>query len=260
MRVLIAAVAGAAAAFFVATSHGTNTGGERSHDAHDVAPTLDTSRLDALEARLDAIEASLAERLEPPSVEARTEDLRPEIESLSARLEALESERSPAVAPRTFGALGELVEDGEPDSREREPTAEERRRNAEAVILDPASTAEEVVAAHKSIRRIDGAYTPQMIDTLVWFANSDSDDDLRARTWTMFDGRSHLPELVPHLERAARHDEAFQVRREAAETLGNYIDDPAVVTLLKDLARNDPHPEVRDRARRTLGGDLGNGR
>lgn len=134
-----------------------------------------------------------------------------------------------------------------------EQDVEARKLKMAEVILDPNATEEEKLSAHRQLRRVEDAYTPGMIDALVNLGQTAQDPDVRASTWTQFDGSTIAPEVLPHLMNAARGDSAYQARREAAETLGNYTEDPGVIALLEDLAQNDPHQEVRERARRTLG-------
>ena len=124
---------------------------------------------------------------------------------------------------------------------------------AEYAILDPAATVAEVLAAHESLRGVEDAYTPDVVAVLMELGDTHADPEVRGDVWRLFDGRTHLPELVPSLLRALG-DADFRVRREAAETLGNYADDPVVLAALRRIAESDPSPEVRERALRTLRG------
>ena len=137
--------------------------------------------------------------------------------------------------------------------------AERQRRaqvqaNASSIILDATTTDGEKLAAHQTLRRVEDAYTPAMVAELVRLGLESDVPRYRADTWRFFDGSSRLPELVPHLRTAVNTDPEPNVREEAAETLGEYLDEAGVVELLEWLRDNDPDPEVRDEARRALSG------
>ena len=94
--------------------------------------------------------------------------------------------------------------------------------------------------------------TLEMVADLVQIGLTAIDPEHRADVWRNFDGASHLPALVPHLRDALSNDRDPRARDEAAETLGNYLDDPEVLAALKWSAENDESPRVRQKALRTL--------
>ena len=135
---------------------------------------------------------------------------------------------------------------------ERERLRQETIRMAKETLMDPAATTEELLAAHEALRRIENAYTPQMVEDLVHLATNDPSGEVRADVWRFFDGATRLPELVPHLRNALSNDSDPRTRAEAAETLANYADDPDVLAALKYALENDPSPEVKRKLGRVL--------
>ena len=91
-----------------------------------------------------------------------------------------------------------------------------------------------------------------MVQELLRVAQTSSEAQVRADVYRFFDGASALPMLVPHLLQVLAHDPEESVRDEAAETLGNYQDDPVVVAALRSSAERDQSGRVRKKAHRTL--------
>lgn len=216
---------------------------------------VDPEAAERVAARIDALEAEVASLREElgrgaASLAAVEGPAARDVAGLEARIEELEARNRLEVDSASARADGGRTPEAGIEAPRLDPA-----RSAFEVILDSSATDAQKLAAHRSLRRVEDAYSPALIDALVDLGRTSPDPDIRASTWTMFDGASHLPELVPSLMDAAMHDMSPAARREAAETLGNYVDDPAVRQLLEQLARDDPSKEVRDRAKRTLRDD-----
>jgi hypothetical protein len=221
------------------------------------APAADAARIQELEARLARLEELAARPVAAPASAASEvprwrDDADPRADPhavtptiLAQRLLALERrlEESQGRAPDPERAAAPAPRDGQ------QPVAAARR-----TILDKAASADAKLEAHRQLRRVRDAYTPDMVDELVRIATLDPRGEVRAAVWTFFDGSSHLPQLVPTLLRALVHDVDSRVREEAAETIGNYVkDDLGVVSALRQAAESDADPRVRAKAKRTLG-------
>ena len=96
------------------------------------------------------------------------------------------------------------------------------------------------------------AYTDEMVHELIRIGESESEASLRADVWRNFDGATNIPDLIKPLLHAVNYDGSDRVRAEAAETLGNYVNDPVVLETLRRIAENDPSVEVRRKALREL--------
>lgn len=213
------------------------------------APVVDPARLAQLEKRVAElgeqgqalrvpIDANVtADRGDQPSNSDR-------IGALERRVAALEQAqaRSPAnpVAPRPPAELNLQAQ------------LRLAREQGSRRVLDPKATDKDKVKAHEALRYVPDAYTPAMVQELVRIGNSHPDADTRADVWRFFDGRSHIPTLVPHLLQALVQDASEKVRDEASETLGNYLKDPTVLLALRYAAENDASMRVRRKAIRTL--------
>lgn len=220
---------------------------------------LDPGAYQALELRLARLEERVAEfslplsapeePAEAASAPARRTVVTSDAESdvaLAARMAALER-RLARIEPGPSEVLA-LEEDLEREERQRE----QEILDAQRTLADPRATVAEKVEAHETLRRVADAYTSFMVADLVRIGANDPDPAVRSNIWCYFDGSSHLPELVPHLLHALSRDLEASVRNEAAETLGNYANDPAVLAALRYAAENDESSEVRQKAARTL--------
>ena len=81
---------------------------------------------------------------------------------------------------------------------------------------------------------------------------TNQDGGVRADVWRFFDGESSVPAIVNPLVRALQADPDARAREEAAETLGNYFDDPIVESALQLAVESDGSERVRNKAKRTL--------
>lgn len=231
------------------------------------------AQLDALEERVVRLEEQL-EQLEQlaedaggevrvsPRTDAKTSA---SLREVQARLDELEAKlRKPGQRPV---AKAPVASAKEPAPRvlgrvSFVPFSESRGAKAEAkrVILDPAADVVAKIQAHKSLRRVEGAYTPQMIQALIRIGQTHAVAERRANVWTFFDGSTRSDMLIAPLLYALRHDASDLVRAEAAETLGDYTESPAVREALKWHAANDNSKSVRDKARRSVPGSWRQGR
>lgn len=224
-----------------------------------VAPSgsVDVARLKAIEDRLAALErrpAVLSGRpaeLRAPAVTVPDEATREFLVGLEKRLAKLESSRR--TDPRDD--LADLLLRVDRNGRNQEARDAERSRTielAQGVIADPTAAAEQKVQAHRSLRHVSDAYTPAMLREMIAIGMSDPNPEFRAHTWCFFDGATTDVSLVNPLLSALAHDKSGHVRSEAAETLGNYGTDPAVLQALEYAAKNDSDISVRRKAIRTL--------
>lgn len=184
---------------------------------------------------------------EDPAVPASTtpgSDALAVLRDLDARLSRLE-------------ALQQSVEDEEARREEEHARrlAEQRQRIVDAprVILDPTQTALAKSEAWEALRRADAStWTDAVVAEIVRVAQTSDDPEVRANIWRCADAdRAHRLLRQPLLDAVLR-DADERVREEAAETLENYVDDPAVVTVLERIVQSDASPAVRDEARRAL--------
>lgn len=172
--------------------------------------------------------------------------------SLDARIAVLEQ----AVGGQTPSAV---VSNADPLTPEEKARLELIIREAERVITDPGASAADKVAAHERLRYVPealDAYSEAMTDELVRIGQSDSSAAVRADVWRLFHGPSTgvlRSRILQPLMRAASVDTDANVRAEAYETLGNYLEDPSVLAALQWAAKNDPDKLVRFKARRSLG-------
>lgn len=226
-------------------------------------PAFNPQSLEQLEQRIAALEQRAPIRTANPAPDARPErkpidrtkselDLR----SLEKRIAKLEISTAtlPAELPN-FNDFNSIVSPFyNPEDKLEVAKASHRIAAARQVILDRTATVEEKINAHNSLRRVANAYNPQMAHEMIQIGLHNEQDTIRARVWTTFDGDSakHLPVLVPHLIDAVNNDRSAHVRKEAAETLGNFPNDASAIAALERIAKNDPDESVRNRAQRTL--------
>jgi len=211
---------------------------------------LAASLLD-LQRRVTALEAQLAApRAAVPTAPADTQPAREQFAALERRLAVLESPRADArAAVLRDVASAERVRVARPPETKEEAA---QREAAQRKVLDPSATVQDKLAAHEQLRRVPDAYTPAMVQELLRIAATSGEGQVRADVWRFFDGESKVPALVRPLLRALGNDTEDIVREEAAETLGNYLDDPVVAGALRWSADRDGAERVRNKAQRTL--------
>jgi hypothetical protein len=221
---------------------------------HDARLDELLSRMQRIEERIDGLAARSGDLRAP--VGTGTAPAGPELAALERRLARLE-----AAASAPMGGTVAAVQSQQrllPRAARAEMDPETKAalvRPAERTILDPAAPVEEKLAAHERLRRVPDAYTPPMVQELLRIAETSQRAETRADVWRFFDGASRLPHLVPPMLQALANDADWIAREEAAETLGNYLDDPVVLGALRWTAEHDAHERVRAKAQRTLLGD-----
>ena len=218
------------------------------------ASDLLAARLSELERRLEAratgapVEPLVSPRVElsgRADLEARLAQLEGAVAELLER-RATEDPSGATMAGAMGLAFPPITESPE------DPDSLAVKRDLNKVLMNPFASEAEKVAAHKSLRRVKDAYEPGAVQELLIMAQVSTDPDVRADVWTHFDGTTDVPEIVPDLVRAIQGETNDAVRIEAVETLGNYLEDPQNLTLLREIAKDDPVKAVRVRAIRTL--------
>jgi len=110
----------------------------------------------------------------------------------------------------------------------------------------------------ESFRRLRGARLAdgtdarlQALSEMIQLGEASDTARTRAEVWRQCSGLRD-PSLVTPLLNALRHDRSARVREEAAETLGDYLDDPGVREALEFAAGNDESYDVRAKANASL--------
>ena len=127
-------------------------------------------------------------------------------------------------------------------------------------IVGGANTEAERLQAWRGLRGHENAYTDAVVAQMVHLGLTASDPETRADVWRQADGRTKHDALVPALLQAVQSDADRRVREEAAETLVEYSDRPAVEASLRQLLASETDEGVRrylragvERAERTRG-------
>jgi len=228
--------------------------------AHDA--TADESGIDDLDRRLVDIESDLARLAgEIASLrEARSSGREP-VSAVASRAGPLEErlETLEKLVAKDRAASQELLSSGSAETitgrklgvRRREPDLDASIRTAR----DPAAAESDRL---ESFRRLRGSKLPggtdarlQVLAPMVELGETSYASRHRAEVWRQFSGLGD-PSLVTPLLNALRHDRSARVREEAAETLGDYVDDPAVREALEFAAGNDESYDVRAKANASL--------
>ena len=217
-------------------------------------------RLDDIARRLLAVESRTAASQSAPSAIAEPSPLRTaadhlpadRIAELASRLQAVEARlaRLDGAAPHR-DPRGLVSEANAPETAAQPPLT---KVDAQQLVLNVRATAEDRVRAQEALRRVSDAYTPAMVQELLHLAMTHPDGQLRAAIWRNFDGATVVEGITPALLDAVARDAEPSAREEAAETLGNYLADPAVKAALQVAADHDAEEKVRNKAKRTLEG------
>jgi hypothetical protein len=236
------------------------------HVAFNAAPTaapvdprfdqLETRLVD-VERRLDAMGTGAA-----PAAEMTVADGRREPADVDARLQRIESELAEKTAAAAVGSEDNLPATGKDPAAERAPgmtkSGRPKRSNPQHLAwarqraLDPRVSPEERSDALGEIQK-HGAegYTDEVVHSMVALAQTAQDPKVRENIWRQFDGARN-PVVSTALKQALAADAVADVRREAAEALDHYRDDPAVRAALEHAAQHDPDEKVRWEALRAL--------
>ena len=221
--------------------------------AQDPQVTQLESQIQQLEERVRTLETtqSLASRREAASrrpVEPTVDPLRAgalaEVSRRVARLEALEEarqQRAAQTAERQAGShhqrqIGQLV----------------RRDAAHNVILDMDATDSEKAQAWLSLAGLEEyPWTDEIIAAVTHIGATSESDRAREVVWIGADSHHRSDVLVRPLI-AALSDSVANVREEAADALGHYLDVSGVREALLWTSNNDTSAKVRDEALRVL--------
>lgn len=94
-------------------------------------------------------------------------------------------------------------------------------------------------------------YTDDVVHSMIVLGQTSEDPKVRANVWRQFDG-AHNPQLSSALVQALTSDQHPDARREAAEALDHFRDDPGVRSALERASQQDTDQEVRWEALRAL--------
>ena len=210
------------------------------------------ARIEALEARGAPLRAAPVEPVRAAAPEServayRADDAPDEsLEARLRRLERIEAERQEAREV-------ERAEDEARDAERRERELE-RAREAQALILDPLSADPLKVQAWLELRRADDGWNDDIVAEMIRSGTTATDAELREEIWAGADARNRDTALVAPMLHALASDPAAGVREEAADSLGNYLDEPGVRAALQVAAESDPDQDVREEAYDSLYG------
>ncbi|HLU39815.1 MAG TPA: HEAT repeat domain-containing protein [Planctomycetota bacterium] len=228
---------------------------------HSVDPADEVlDRLHGIEERLAELERRSTERTTPVlGVSSSGAERMPA--DLDARLDKLEAELSgnkkgsngDAAAATEVAATGtapdgtQLTKSGRPKRGTPQHLEWARQR-----VLDPNLSAMERSEALGEVQKHGAeAYTEEIVQAMVVIGQTHEDPEVRENVWRQFDGATN-PTLAVALRQALATDAAPGVRREAAEALDRFRDDPAVRAALEHAAQHDPDEKVRWEALRSL--------
>jgi len=229
------------------------------------APVSTADRADAFEARLTQLESRLDD-LAGPSAAApilATSSASPRLPAdLDARLERLEAQlddragaddgtapAGAAVAREGLAAGGDaqLTKSGRPKRGTPQHLAWARER-----VLDASLGPKERSDALGEVQKHGAeAFTEDVVQAMVVLGQTAEDPEVRENVWRQFDGARN-PTLGIALRQALATDAAPGVRREAAEALDRFRDDPVVRAALEHAAQHDADEQVRWEALRSL--------
>ena len=202
-------------------------------------PSNDSSRLAALEQRLETVEAKqLVARVEEPHIRVPvTPTDESELAKLTQRVAKIEA------------LLAQV-----PWSPSTDPAVIAKRVQAnQQRILNPQLSELEKLEAWEALRNLGkDAWTDAVVFEMSQIGRTSQDPEVRADVWRQADAEAKSPALVPALLLALANDSVADVRSEAAETLEGYTSDPAVVQALEHAKRSDQSEAVKRSAGRSL--------
>ena len=232
-------------------------------------PVIDSDAFEALQAeqlRLrEALERLRADTLKPAMVapEAATEPQRQElpfhasqltqqIEVVAARVEKLE-QNARAATTRTAAApiLAQLMQ---PQPRLTPEQRQQEISELRAEAMDGTEMDILRIFALQQLRSLGkGARSGDVARSMIDLAQGTEDPKIRADVWRNMH-RAEDKQLIDPMIHALAHDTAAQVREEAAESLGFFLDVPRAKAALDHAMHNDAARGVRREAERSLDG------
>jgi len=198
----------------------------------------------ALTARVDALHASsLVQPAMPERVPERTDEER---SPLAARIEKLEQLVSAHPVDATdYGSGSEQV-------RFQRATSAERTSALQLTILDPKTSDLDKAQAWLDLSNQDAyPWTDEIIATMTNIGATSKNDRAREVVWIGADTEYRSDLLVQPLF-AALNDPVADVREEAADALGHYLDYAGVRAALSWTSNNDTSEVVRNQALESL--------
>ena len=233
--------------------------GENSSSSLAVAASIRAleTRIAELEARMQTL--STPALLPAPAAEeprARvSEDASFDLEELSgfaerlARLEARQAGLQ-QIRPADPGLGRPWTRRGE--IQVRAVSAAEQRDELHALVLDPNASDSDRAHAWLDLLQVEAEpWTDQVVMEAVHIGATSEDDRAREVIWIGADTHHRNDLLVQPLIQALS-DPVENVREEAADALGRYLDVPGVRAALLFTSRNDASEKVREEAQRVL--------
>lgn len=211
-----------------------------------------TDRLANIEAQITALSTqptSATIREVAPTSNALTGDgdVDDRLGRLEAAVDELLQEARARAAEREAAAAAEAQREFERQERRRLDAlaSKERIATRQNEILDPRRTAEQKLQAWRDLRHRENAWNDAVVASMVDIGLRSDDPKIRADVWRQADARTQHDALVPALLQALRADAVAGVREEAAETLVEYRDRPAVAAAIDGLLANETNAGVR---------------
>lgn len=231
---------------------------------------VDTTRLERRISELDAKVAALTDefellRIDRESAGSPREAVSDEVDlaAVAARVAALERDLAADPGNSDAGDSDEM-EWKSPDGDYQGALTESERANLQRMIDDWTSLARDPLASEaerldalsglRGNHQADGtdarlAVLPEMI----LLAQTTQDAATRADVWRQLSHVTDRSLLAPLLD-SLQNDASDEVREEAAETLADFLPDPAAKSALEYAAQYDPDEGVRRQAADSLGG------
>ncbi|MCB9891633.1 MAG: HEAT repeat domain-containing protein [Planctomycetes bacterium] len=178
------------------------------------------------------------------STEARFAKLDERIAALEASVARLTTAR--IHAPTTGSSTAGMPSTQRPA---RDDAAEASKHQITAA--DANADVEQRMRALRHLRGIEGGRSPSVVAAMIHLAQTSQDPEVRADVWRQM-SRAKDKQLVAPMMQAVQSDAHPKVREEAAETLGDFLDEPGVRSILQHVSENDVEEDVRRQARSSL--------
>lgn len=209
-----------------------------------------TSELEVFAERLDLLEQRLA--VPRASAEPTAHNREPAVDpvamhALATRLDRLERTVAELQNQRRAAGPddGRLAELRAQRTEETEADRQRRIQNHQNTILDPSTTEAQKLEAWSGLRHHEDSWNDAVVAQMVHLGLTSADPKVRADVWRQADARSQHEALVPALLQALRADADANAREEAAETIVEYADRPAVIASLDQLLATEQNEGVR---------------
>ncbi len=211
---------------------------------------LERLRAEILKPSMVAPEAATEpQRQEQPF---RANQLTQQIEVVAARVEKLE-QKARAAATRAAAApiLAHLMQ---PQPRLTPEQRQQKVSELRATAMDGTEMDILRIVALQQLRSLGkGTRTGDVARSMIDLAQGTEDPKIRAHVWRNMH-RADEKQLIDPMIQALAHDTDADVREEAAESLGFFLDVPRAKAALEHAMRNDAARGVRREAERSLEG------